>query len=113
MICRLLDEVRLARGDGSRPRLLQRLARTQLLILDDWGLVPLDDIARHDLLEILDDRYARRGTLLTSQVPPDLWHDIVGDAPFGDAILDRLVHHAHRIHLKGASTRRHAPESTT
>ena len=101
MICRLLDEVRLARGDGSRPRLLQRLARTQLLILDDWGLVPLDDIARHDLLEILDDRYARRGTLLTSQVPPDLWHDIVGDA-----ILDRLLHNSHRITLKGGSLRR-------
>ena len=98
---RLLDEVRLARGDGSRPRLLQRLARTQLLILDDWGLVPLDDIARHDLLEILDDRYARRGTLLTSQVPPDLWHDIVGDA-----ILDRLLHNSHRITLKGGSLRR-------
>jgi DNA replication protein DnaC len=105
-LSRLLDELRFARGDGSRPRLLQRLARVQLLVLDDWGLAPLDDLARHDLLEILDDRYARRGTLLTSQVPPDLWHDIVGDATFGDAILDRLLHNAHRITLKGGSMRR-------
>ena len=105
-LSRLLDELRLARGDGSRPRLLGRLARTQLLVLDDWGLAPLDDVGRHDLLEILDDRYARRGTLLTSQVPPDLWHDIVGDATFGDAILDRLLHNAHRITLKGGSMRR-------
>jgi DNA replication protein DnaC len=105
-LSRLLDELRFARGDGSRPRLLQRLARTQLLVLDDWALAPLDDLARHDLLEILDDRYARRGTLLTSQVPPDLWHDVVGEATFGDAILDRLLHNAHRITLKGGSMRR-------
>ena len=102
-LSRLLDELRFARGDGSRPRLLQRLARTQLLVLDDWGLAPLDDLARHDLLEILDDRYARRGTLLTSQLAPDLWHDVVGDATFGDAILDRMLHNAHRITLKGGS----------
>jgi DNA replication protein DnaC len=105
-LSRLLDEVRIARGDGSYPRLLKRLARTQLLLIDDWGLAPLDDAGRHDLLEILDDRYARRATLLTSQVPVDLWHDIVGDPTFGDAILDRLVHNAHRITLKGGSMRR-------
>lgn len=105
-LSRLLDELRLARGDGSRPRLLQRLARAHLLILDDWGLAPLDDAARHDLLEVLDDRYGRRGTLLTSQVPIDLWHEIVGDPTFGDAILDRLLHNAHRITLKGGSLRR-------
>lgn len=105
-LSRLLDEVRIARGDGSYPRLLKRIARTQLLLIDDWGLAPLDDAGRHDLLEILDDRYARRATLLTSQVPVDLWHDIVGDPTFGDAILDRLVHNAHRITLKGGSMRR-------
>jgi DNA replication protein DnaC len=105
-LSRLLDELRLARGDGSRARLLQRLARTHLLLLDDWGLAPLDDLARHDLLEVLDDRYGRRGTLLTSQVPIDHWHEIVGDPTFGDAILDRLLHNAHRITLKGGSMRR-------
>ncbi len=105
-LSRLLDELRLARGDGSRTRVLQRLARANLLILDDWGLAPLDDVARHDLLEVLDDRYGRRGTLLTSQVPIDHWHEIVGDPTFGDAILDRLLHNAHRITLKGGSMRR-------
>ena len=105
-LSRLLDELHLARGDGSRARLLQRLARAHLLILDDWGLAPLNDLARHDLLEVLDDRYGRRGTLLTSQVPIDHWHEIVGDPTFGDAILDRLLHNAHRITLKGGSMRR-------
>jgi DNA replication protein DnaC len=105
-LSRLLDELRVARGDGSRSRLLQRLAQAHLLILDDWGMAPLDDTARHDLLDVLDDRYGRRGTLLTSQVPIDHWHDIVGDPTFGDAILDRLLHNAHRIVLKGGSMRR-------
>jgi len=105
-LSRLLDELLIARGDGSRPRLLQRLARAHLLILDDWGLAPLDDSARHDLLQVLDDRYGRRGTLLTSQIPTDHWHEIVGDPTFGDAILDRLLHNAHRITLKGGSMRR-------
>lgn len=105
-LSRLFDELRLARGDGSRTRLLQRLARANLLILDDWGLAPLDDPARQDLLEVLDDRYGRRGTLLTSQVPVDHWHEIVGEPTFGDAILDRLLHNAHRITLSGGSMRR-------
>ena len=105
-LSRLLAELKLARADGSHPRFLQRLARTQLLILDDWGLAALDDAGRHDLLEVLDDRYARRGTLVTSQVPVDHWHELVGDPTFGDAILDRLLHNAHRITLKGGSMRR-------
>lgn len=103
---RLLAELKLARADGSYPRLLTRLARTQLLVLDDWGLAALDDAGRHDLLEVLDDRYARRGTLVTSQVPVDHWHELVGDPTFGDAILDRMLHNAHRITLKGGSMRR-------
>jgi DNA replication protein DnaC len=102
---RLLGELKLARADGSYPRLLQRLARTQLLILDDWGLAALDHPGRHDLLEVLDDRYARRGTLVTSQLPVDHWHELVGDPTFGDAILDRLVHNTHRITLQGGSMR--------
>ena len=105
-VSRLLDELTLARGDGSYPKLIQRLARTWLLVLDDWGLASLSGQGRHDLLEILDDRYARRGTLLASQIPVDHWHDVIGDPTFGDAILDRLLNNAHRIILKGGSMRR-------
>ena len=84
-VSRLLDELTLARGDGSYPKLIQRLARTWLLILDDWGLASLSGQGRHDLL---DDRYARRGTLLASQVPVEHWHDVVGDPTFGDALFN-------------------------
>lgn len=103
---RLLGELAVARADGSYARLLGRLAKAQLLILDDFGLAPLTDTQRHDLLELLEDRYGRRATLVTSQLPFDHWHAVVGDATFADAILDRLVHNAHRIILKGASMRR-------
>lgn len=103
---RLLGEIALARADGSYPKFLDRLARTQLLLLDDFGLAPLTDTERRDLLEVLDDRYAKRATLVTSQLPFDHWHHVLGDATFADAILDRLVHNAHRITLKGPSMRR-------
>ena len=83
-----------------------RLGRVELLILDDWGLEPLDAEARHDLLEILEDRYGRRSTIVTSQVPVDHWHALIGDPTYADAILDRLVHNAHRIDLTGESMRR-------
>ena len=105
-VSRLLDELTLARGDGSYPKLVQRLATTWLLVLDDWGLASLSGQGRHDLLEVLDDRYARRGTILASQLPVEHWHDVVGDPTFGDAILDRLLNNAHRITLKGGSMRR-------
>ena len=98
-VSRLLDELTLARGDGSYLNLIQRLARTWLLILDDWGLASLSGQGRHDLLEILDDGYAGRGTLLASQVPVDHWHDVVGDPTIGDAMLDRLLNNAHRASL--------------
>lgn len=107
------EELVRARGDGSYGKLLQTLAKTDLLILDDWGLAPLGDRERRDLLEVLEDRSGRRATLVTSQVPVDLWHDLVGDPTFGDAILDRLVHQAHRITLTGPSLRRPSPESPT
>ena len=103
---RLLGELALARGDGSYPKLLDRLQRTELLILDDFGLAPLSDLERRDLLEVLEDRYGRRATLVTSQLPLDHWHDVIGDPTFGDAILDRLVHQAHKITLKGPSLRK-------
>ena len=77
-----------------------------LLVLDDWGLASLSGQGRHDLLEVLDDRYARRGTILASQLPVEHRHDAVGDPTFGDAILDRLLNNAHRITLKGGSMRR-------
>lgn len=95
-----------ARADGSYGKLLQQLGKTDLLILDDWGLAPLGDRERRDLLEIVEDRVDRRATLVTSQLPVEHWHELVGDATFGDAILDRLVHHAHRITLTGGSLRR-------
>lgn len=103
---RLLEELALARGDGSWPRLLDRLQKTRLLVLDDFGLVPLSEVERRDLLEVIEDRSGRQATLVTSQLPLEHWHEAVGDATFADAILDRLVHHAHRIPLKGASMRR-------
>ncbi len=74
--------------------------------MDDWGLAPFGDRERRDLLEIVEDRAGRRATLVTSQIPVEHWHEMVGDATFGDAILDRLVHHAHRITLTGGSLRR-------
>jgi len=108
---RLLGELALARADGSYPKLLERVARTQLLILDDFGLAPLTDSERRDLLEVLEDRYGCRATLVTSQLPFDHWHAVVGDTTFADAILDRLVHHAHRVNLKGGSMRKQQPAS--
>ncbi len=74
--------------------------------MDDWGLEPLDAAARHDLLEILEERYGRRSTVVTSQLPVERWHEIIGDPTYADAILDRLVHNAHRIELVGESMRR-------
>lgn len=103
---RLLGELAVARGDGSYTKLMQTLAKTDLILLDDWGLAPLGDRERRDLLEVIEDRTGRRATLVTSQLPVDHWHDLVGDPTFGDAILDRLVHHAHRITLTGGSLRR-------
>jgi DNA replication protein DnaC len=103
---KLFDDPALAHGDGSFARRLKRLGAVDLLILDDWGLEPLDAQARHDLLEILKDRYARRSTLVTSQIPVADWHGLIGNATYADAILDRLVHNAHRIDLTGESLRR-------
>jgi len=86
------------------------LGGVQLLILDDWGLEPLDAAARHDLLEILEERHGRRSTIVTSQLPVDKWHDVIGNPTYADAILDRLVHNAHRIDLTGDSLRRTRPK---
>ncbi|CAM5616413.1 DNA replication protein DnaC [Aquamicrobium terrae] len=92
--------------------MLKALARTDLLILDDWGSEKLTDEQRRDLLEIIEDRYERRSTIVTSQVPVDNWYDIIGNPTIADTILDRLVHNAYRIELNGDSMRkRRAPEN--
>jgi DNA replication protein DnaC len=106
---KLFGDLALARGDGRYSRLFRALGGVQLLILDDWGLEPLTVEARHDLLEILEERYGRRATIVTSQLPVDQWHDVIGDPTYADAILDRLVHNAHRIDLSGDSLRRKRP----
>ena len=100
---RLLDELALARGDGRIANRLKSLASVELLILDDWGLQPLDAQARHDLLEILEDRYGRKSTIVTSQLPTASWHNAIGDSTYADAILDRLLHNAHCVELEGDS----------
>jgi DNA replication protein DnaC len=104
---RLIDDLSLAKGDGRIAARMKSLARVDLLILDDWGLEPLDGNARHHLLEILEDRYGRHSTLVTSQLPIARWFDLIGDPTYADAILDRLVHNAHRLELSGESMRRH------
>lgn len=97
---RLFEELRTSHGDGSYLKLLKRLAKTPLLVLDDWGLVNLSTQDRADLLEILDDRLNARSTVICSQLPVDTWHMYLGEPTLADAILDRIVHHSHRIELK-------------
>jgi DNA replication protein DnaC len=103
---RLLTDLAQARGEGRLPRLMTTLERTRLLIIDDWGPEPLNAEQRRDLLEIVDDRYDRGSLLITSQVPVNRWHEVIGDPTLADAILDRIIHRAHRIELKGPSLRR-------
>ena len=103
---RLFEDIALARGDGRYARLLKKLARVELLILDDWGLAILGAAERRDLLEILEDRNGRGSTVVTSQLPVEHWHEAVGDPTLADAILDRLVHNAHRLQLSGESMRK-------
>ena len=103
---RLFSELALARAEGRLPRMLAMLERTRLLIIDDWGPEPLTVEQRRDLLEIVDDRYEKGSLLVTSQVPVTRWHELMGDPTIGDAILDRVVHRAHRIELKGPSLRK-------
>lgn len=110
---RLMQELPIAKADGRYPRLLRAFAKADLLILDDWGLMPLNDDTRRDLLEILDDRHTHRSTLVTSQLPIDTWHDYLGDPTLADAILDRLVHNAYRLPLKGESMRKKNANLTT
>ena len=103
---RLFEDMAMARLDGRFPKLVDKLARVQLLILDDWGTHGLTDQQRLDLLELFEERYQRRSTIITAQLPVSGWHDMIGEPTIADAILDRIVHNAHRIDLKGDSMRR-------
>ena len=100
---RLFEALALARGDGRYGRLLKSLSSVEVLILDDWGLSVLTGSERRDLLEILDDRHGRTSTIVTSQIPVEHWHETIGDPTLADAILDRIVHNAHRLQLVGES----------
>ena len=110
---RLLQELPIAKGDGSYSKRMATLAKTDVLVLDDWGLSKLIPEQQRDLLEILEDRHGTRSTLVTSQLPVDKWHDIIGDPTLADAILDRLIHNAYKINLKGESMRKQKTRLTT
>jgi DNA replication protein DnaC len=104
---RLFEEINLAKGDGRYVKLMAALAKVDLLVLDDFGLQPLNqEQQRHDLLELLEDRYQLRSTLVAGQLPLEHWHEQIGDPTLADAILDRLIHNAHIIQLKGGSMRK-------
>ncbi len=106
---RLLHDLAVARGDGSYSRLLARIAKTDLLAIDDWLIAPLKDSERRDLLEVMEDRYERGSTLVATQLPVTAWHEAVGEPTLADAICDRLLHRAHRIPLTGKSMRHTEP----
>ena len=103
---RFFDELTLARADGTYEKLLARLARVDVLVIDDWGLAPMKASERRDLLEVLEDRYATRSTIITRQLPTSKWHEHIGDPTLADAICDRVLHNAHKILLKGPSRRK-------
>jgi len=110
---RLFQDLALAKGDGRYPKLVKTLANTHLLILDDWTTAVLTDEQRRDLFEIVEDRYQRRATLLAAQLPLKHWHEAIGDPTMADAILDRLVHNAYTIELKGESMRKQKAKDLT
>lgn len=103
---RLFEELRLAKADGRYGKLMLSYAKTDLLVLDDWGLTPMTDPQRRDLLELMEDRYGLKSTIITSQLPVTAWHEAIGDPTLADAILDRIVHNAHKIEMKGESMRK-------
>ena len=102
----LFYELSLSRADGSYGKLLQKLSKVRVLVVDDWGLAPLEEMERRDFLEILEDRHNSSSTIMASQLPIKQWHDTIGDPTLADAICDRIVHNAHKITLKGESVRK-------
>jgi len=107
---RLFSALLMARADGSWPRFLSKLEKADVLVVDDFGLAPLTDGERRQFLEVLEDRSGSKSTIVASQLPVSSWHDVIGEPTVADAILDRLVHNAHRIELKGASMRKQRPQ---
>jgi DNA replication protein DnaC len=105
-IPRLLQDLFISKGDGRYGKLLKSISKTDLLLLDDWGMTKITSEQSRDLLEIIDDRHALRSTLITSQFPVDHWHELIEDPTLADAILDRIIHNAYKIHLKGDSMRK-------
>jgi DNA replication protein DnaC len=103
---KLFSKLKMSKADGSYPREISRIEKYDLLILDDFGLAPLDNVARMFLLEIIEDRHGRKSTIISSQLPVAKWHEVIGESTVADAILDRLAHTAHRIELKGESLRK-------
>lgn len=103
---RLFAQLKMAKADGSAIKEMARIEKQDLLIIDDFGIQPFDHQSRLSLLEIIEDRHGKRSTIFTSQVPVTQWHDVIGEQTVADAILDRIVHNAHRIELKGESLRR-------
>jgi len=110
---RLFDELALARADGSYAKVLARLAKTDVLILDDLGLGAPTEAQRHHLLEVMEDRYGSKSTVVTSQLPVQSWHEWFGDPTLADAVLDRLVHNAYKLELRGNSRRKEKSTQTT
>ena len=109
---RLLDDLAIARVEGRHRRTLAKLARTRLLILDDWAMIRLAAEQRRDLMEMIDDRHDRAATILASQIPVSSWFDQIGNATYADALLDRVVHNAYRIELRGESMRKRLAANT-
>ena len=103
---RLFQELTIARADGSYPKLMKKLLKAKVLVIDDLGLAPMSAPERKDLLEVIEDRHGSASTIVATQLPIDHWHETIGDSTIADAILDRLVHNAHKIHLKGDSMRK-------
>ena len=110
---RLLQDLHIAKGDGRYPKLMTALARVDVLLLDDWGLAAFNDQQRRDMLEILEDRHGVKSTVVTSQLSVEHWHELIGDPTVADAILDRLIHNAHRLPLKGESMRKKVKKLAT
>ena len=112
-LTRLFQELDIGRADGRYAKMMRQLAKTDVLVMDDWGLAVLSDQHRRDLLEILDDRYNLRATIITSQLPIAHWHEAVGDPTLADAILDRVVHNSYKINISGNSMRKEREKLTT
>jgi len=108
---RLFGDLTIAKGDGRYGKLLVRFSKVDVMVLDDWGVAPMSAENRRDLLEILDDRYEKKSTLITSQLPVDKWHRYLEDPTLADAILDRVVHNAYRVEMKGESMRKRKGKS--